>query len=126
MRHWTFAPARRNCVAVAGTAEFAVGFGGHYDFADPLNHDMVMVSAVPPDYPEEARNRNLGLVTVLVKVSLDEHGRLTALSVYQSSGIAILDRAALSATSRSVFFPAVREGVPRPSTYLARDQFEGS
>ena len=124
MRRWTFAPAARNCVSVAGTAEFAVGFGGKYDFADPLNHIMVMVSAQPPDYPSEGRT--VARATVLVKVSLDPIGRVMALSVYQSSGNEYLDRAALAAARNSVYLPDVRAGFPKASTYLFRSQFDAN
>ncbi|MGZ3550559.1 MAG: energy transducer TonB [Vulcanimicrobiaceae bacterium] len=123
MRRWTFAPAEEQCRAVAGAAEFAVDFGGALTLADPLNHEALMTDAVPPQYPDSARQFGMH-ATVLVKVTVDEQGRLIGLSVFKSSGISAIDQAALAAARMSTYMPPVHNGVPASGMYLFRATFE--
>jgi protein TonB len=74
-----------------------------------------MASDRPPVYPESARRRGQqGRVILQVNVSTD--GLPVAVSVAQSSGVASLDAAALSAVQRWRFVPATRAGVPVAAT----------
>jgi len=68
-----------------------------------------------PAYPTEARRRNQeGLVLLLVEVSAQ--GRASGVTVRESSGFRILDKAALRAVRGWTFRPALRNGVPVAST----------
>ena len=123
MRQWTFVPAEKGCRVVAGTAEFAVDFGGVLDISDPLNHDAMVTNQAVPDYPDSARQFGV-TATVLIEADLDEHGRLIAVGVYKSSGISAMDEAALTAARLSTYIPPVYNGVPEPGKYLFRATFE--
>jgi len=69
----------------------------------------------PPAYPKtELRRRREGLVVLHVEVGAD--GRARAVSVHQSSGIAVFDRAALDAVLRWRFVPAKLDGRPVDGT----------
>jgi protein TonB len=64
----------------------------------------------PPVYPEAARRaREEG--TVVVEVLIDSSGRVTAASISESSGYALLDAAALEAARGWWFLPAREDGV---------------
>jgi protein TonB len=69
-----------------------------------------------PSYP--AAEKNAGVQgTVLLRVSLDSSGRPTAVAIVRSSGSPGLDQAAAqSVASRWKFHPALKDGVPVPST----------
>jgi len=63
----------------------------------------------PPPYPPDAvAQRQEG--RVLLKVHIDQHGRVEKISVAQSSGVASLDRAALETVRTWRFEPARRGG----------------
>lgn len=68
-----------------------------------------------PKYPPAARReRQEGVVLLAVEVGTN--GRPTAVTVKQSSGVAILDEAAVSAVRRWTFEPARSAGLPAAST----------
>ena len=63
-----------------------------------------------PPYPRKARRLGYeGLV--MLKVLIDENGRVDHLTVLESSGYAILDRAALSAVKKWLFEPGTEGGI---------------
>lgn len=68
----------------------------------------------PPRYPTVARKRGQQ-GTVWVGVQLDEQGQQAKRHVLMSSGLAVLDNAALLAVSRWQFRPYEVSGVGRPS-----------
>lgn len=69
----------------------------------------------PLDYPEKSRQRG-DEGTVYLRVSIDEGGRPTQVSLHQSCGIPDLDQAALNAVrTRWTFHPALRDNAPIPS-----------
>lgn len=62
-----------------------------------------------PDYPSRARRRGLQGVVIL-KVLVDEKGRVDDLVIFKSSGHKILDRAARSSVKRWMFQPGTKDG----------------
>lgn len=64
----------------------------------------------PPPYPEDAyREGRQG--TVQLRVSITAVGTVSAISVYKSSGVASLDKSALTTVRSWRFQPALRRGV---------------
>jgi periplasmic protein TonB len=79
------------------------------------------VNPAPP-YPPEARAAGQeGRVWLRVKV--DATGKVTAVSVYESSGYELLDDSAVRTVRRWVFYPAKRNGKPVPYEYLKPVRF---
>jgi periplasmic protein TonB len=77
----------------------------------------------PPVYPIEAQVRNEhGSVMVLIHVAAN--GLATGADVVESSGVQILDEAALTAVRRWHFRPAMKEGQAVPFDYPFRFVFE--
>lgn len=68
----------------------------------------------PPTYPTLARKRGQE-GTVWLDIVLDAQGTQSQLHILKSSGVAVLDTAALSAVSRWRFRPYEISGVGRPS-----------
>lgn len=68
----------------------------------------------PPSYPTVARKRGQE-GTVWVDIELDAKGKQARLEILRSSGIAVLDSAALTAVSHWRFRPYEVSGVGRPS-----------
>lgn len=68
----------------------------------------------PPTYPTLARKRGQE-GTVWLDIVLDAQGTQSQLHIIKSSGVAVLDTAALSAVSRWRFRPYEISGVGRPS-----------
>jgi len=69
----------------------------------------------PPPYPGVARRMGWQGI-VLLDVELRADGRVSAVSVAQSSGHSVLDEAAVRAVLKWCFEPALRFGQPVPST----------
>jgi protein TonB len=65
-----------------------------------------------PPYPRKARRLGYEGI-VMLKVLIDENGRVDDLSVHQSSGHTILDRAALSAVRNWLFEPGTEGGIKK-------------
>lgn len=77
----------------------------------------------PPVYPIEAQIHNEhGSVVVLIHVS--ENGLATGADVLESSGVEILDQAALTAVRKWHFRPAMKGGQAVPFDYPFRFVFE--
>ena len=84
--------------------------------AEPLD-------AIAPRYPEAARRRGKeGAVRLLLEV--DASGRIVSVSVEESSGVSLLDRAATQAAETASFRPARRRGAPVPSSVRVTVLFE--
>jgi len=64
-----------------------------------------------PKYPDEAKKAGIE-GTTLVKMLIDTDGSVIDVKVLESSGCLPLDRAALDAAWRSLFTPAIQNGVP--------------
>ncbi len=63
----------------------------------------------PPNYPTRAQRRGLEGVVIL-DVSVNEAGEVKDLTVFQSSGHKILDRAAMNSVKKWLFQPGTRNG----------------
>ncbi|MDP6962533.1 MAG: TonB family protein [Planctomycetota bacterium] len=71
----------------------------------------------PPEYPRSARaKKQEGVVTLLLEIRAD--GQVNSAQIHQSSGHAVLDRAALIAVRTWKYFPASSNGVPQASRLL--------
>lgn len=70
-----------------------------------------MVSGSPPRYPTESRRRR-EQGTVLLSVTVGVDGKVSGISVSQSSGFSRLDDAALSAVRKWRWSPIIRDGKP--------------
>ena len=68
-------------------------------------------NAAPP-YPLKARRLGYEGI-VMLKVLIDENGRVADLTVFKSSGHRVLDRAALSAVKKWLFEPGTEGGVKK-------------
>ncbi|MEW5248165.1 energy transducer TonB [Microbulbifer sp. 2201CG32-9] len=79
--------------------------------AEPVIAEPVFTSPPePPRYPPLARKRGQEGI-VLVEVWLDERGRQTKLTLLESSGVAVLDEAAIAAVSHWQFEPRRENGI---------------
>lgn len=63
-------------------------------------------------YPDEAKRQSLE-GSVLVTTHVNENGRPEKTRIYKSSGIALLDSAALQTASTFIFSPAIVDGKPQ-------------
>lgn len=86
--------------------------------------DATMVNGVTPEYPDAAREANLGPVTVIVKITLSASASVLDASVLQSSGNSSIDRAALSAARQSSYSPKIEDCKPVEGTYSFRANFD--
>ncbi|MEX2961469.1 TonB family protein [Microbulbifer sp. TYP-18] len=79
--------------------------------AEPVIAEPVFTSPPePPRYPPLARKRGQEGI-VLVEIWLDERGRQTKLTLLESSGVAVLDEAAIAAVSHWQFEPRRENGI---------------
>lgn len=62
-------------------------------------------------------------VTAMIKVDLDENGRVLGVSVYASTGSLELDQAALRAARESTYAPETRDCRPVAGSYLFKVEF---
>lgn len=88
-----------------------------------VNLNTRLLSAEPPRYPTEARRRH-ETGTVVLMVVVDEEGRVSAISVAETSGADRLDKAALNAVRRWRWSPMVINGRPSQVRGLVRVPFE--
>lgn len=82
------------------------------------------VTQVPAEYPERAQERGL-VGEVLIKVSIDETGKVTDAQVERSDADRDLIESAVRAAMRWTFEPAVRYGSPVPSSIVIPFNFKG-
>lgn len=87
------------------------------------NRDASVTNAVPPDYPDSARDINLGPVTVLVQVTLDANGALVSTKIAQSSDNAAIDQAAVRAARESTYAARLVNCEPTAGDYIFRADF---
>ena len=87
------------------------------------NVEATVVSPAVPRYPESARLRHVGNVTVLVKVTIGPDGKLQHASVYKSSGSSDIDVAAIFAAEGSTYLPRILQCKPVTGDYIAREDF---
>lgn len=81
-----------------------------------------LLSGTPPRYPVEARRkRETG--TVVLRLVLAADGRISSIALHKSSGVAILDAAALDAVRKWRWSPTLRNGEPVEVTGLVQIPF---
>jgi protein TonB len=77
----------------------------------------------PPIYPLEAQNRGEhGSVTLLIHVS--DNGTTSGVDILESSGVDLLDQAAVAAVKKWRFHPALKQGQAVPYDYPFQFIFE--
>ena len=77
---------------------------------------------VKPHYPDARRTAGVE-ADVLLVVSLDAAGRVLSVTVGRGSGDAELDESARAAARQEQFTPALRDGVPVPTTFTFTTHF---
>jgi TonB family protein len=80
--------------------------------------------AAPAERPSIAAMYDLSGVTS-VKVDIDQAGAVVSTSVAKSSGIPMLDQAAVAAARASTFRPEIRDCAPIAGSYLFMVDFSG-
>lgn len=68
-----------------------------------------LLKQVAPLYPEKARKNGWEGMTVL-KIIVDQKGKVSDVTVLKSSGHRVLDRAAIAAARQFVFAPGQKDG----------------
>ncbi len=81
------------------------------------------MSAIQPVYPRTARREGWEGV-VIVRLAIDERGAVRSTAIAESSGVAWLDEAALSAVRGATFKPAMRGGRPVADEMRMRIRFQ--
>jgi protein TonB len=84
--------------------------------------DIAYVEPPRPLYPPESRRSGEEGLVVL-RVLIDESGRVVSIEVQRSSGFARLDAAARRAVERAQFRPYVENGVPRSALAVVPIEF---
>lgn len=69
------------------------------------NADGRVIRQITPDYPDSARDLNIGPVTVTMKVTIGPSGALEGVALLHSSGNTDIDKAALDAARQSTYAP---------------------
>ncbi len=82
------------------------------------------LTQVPAQYPERAQERGL-VGEVIVKVSIDETGKVTDAQVERATADQVLIDSAIDAAMKWTFEPAVRYGSPVPSSIVIPFNFKG-
>ncbi|HEY4395370.1 MAG TPA: energy transducer TonB [Polyangia bacterium] len=77
---------------------------------------------VKPHYPDARRAAGVE-ADVLLVVSLDDDGRVLSVTVGRGSGDAAFDESARAAAREERFSPALRDGVPVPTTFTFTTHF---
>ncbi|MDP9018778.1 MAG: TonB family protein [Candidatus Eremiobacteraeota bacterium] len=88
--------------------------------------DATPVNLVSPEYPESAKEANIGPAVVIVKITLSASASVLDASVISSSGNSALDRAAISAAKQSSYSPKVVDCAPVTGDYSFRANFDPS
>ncbi|HEV8630139.1 MAG TPA: TonB family protein [Thermoanaerobaculia bacterium] len=105
-------------VRSGGAAAAATGAGG--GAAAPAAEEAakpVLVSITKPDYPSLGRRFKIQ-GDVVMRLSVDESGRVTHVELVKGLGKGGLDEAAMGAAQKARFRPASRNGVAVASTYV--------
>ncbi|HSS37169.1 MAG TPA: energy transducer TonB, partial [Polyangia bacterium] len=80
------------------------------------------LNEVKPRYPDARRAAGIE-ADVLLVVSLDATGRVLSVTVGRSSGDDAFDESARAAARQERFSPALRDGVPVPTTFTFTTRF---
>lgn len=97
-------------------ASLGVGLDTTWYLARQVDTHARAVDSVVPDYPHEARRRNLeGTLKLMVKI--DDLGRVRDVEVVEADLPGVFDEAAMEAFRQARFHPAMKDG--RPVRYQA-------
>jgi len=88
--------------------------------------EAAATNLVTPEYPEAAREANLGPVVVIVKITLSASASVLDASVLQTSNNSQIDRAAVQAARQSSYSPKLENCVPTSGSYTFRANFDPS
>jgi len=88
--------------------------------------EAAAVNLVTPEYPEAAREANLGPVVVIVKITLSASASVLDASVLQTSNNSQIDRAAVQAARQSSYSPKLDNCAPVSGSYTFRANFDPS
>ena len=77
----------------------------------------VLVALAKPDYPVLARKMQVQ-GDVVMRLLIDENGKVTSVEVIKAIGRGGLDEAAVSAAKNARFRPATRDGAPVAGSYV--------
>ena len=78
---------------------------------------------IQPAYPAAARKNGIE-GSVLLELTVDEHGNVEAAEVKKSSGSRLLDKSALSAAKKTRFTPGTKGGIPVRTQVTVNVRFE--
>lgn len=93
--------------------------------AGSCNHDPSVVKLADTNVPAAYYKTLSGSRIAVVAVTLDAGGKVTAASIYQSSGSDVLDRSALDAAKRSTYTPGETNCLPSGGTFAVQLSFDG-
>lgn len=93
--------------------------------AASCNYDPTATKLADLDVPKSVSSRLAGRRIATVAVTLDATGKVTAASVYQSSGDPGLDAAAVDAAKRSTYAPGATNCTPSGGTFAVQFEYTG-
>ncbi len=117
----TFYPAAAACGTIPSTFAIQMTFE-KTDYA--CNHEAQIITQVVPEYPP--RSNRFGFFPrnqAIVRVHLDATGKVLGVAMAFSSGVAVLDSAAMEAAKASTYEPKYAGCKPVPGDYLYRITF---
>ena len=94
--------------------------------AASCNHDPTATKLADLDVSKSVYSRVSGRRIIAVAVTLDATGKVTAASIYQSSGDSGLDAAALDAAKRSTYAPGATNCTPSGGTFAVEFEYTGN
>jgi TonB family protein len=86
--------------------------------------DASVTNAVQPEYPESAKDMNMGPVTVQIEVTVGPSGNLVGAKIYKSGNNMAIDQAALRAARESTYSPKLVDCNAVEGDYLFRADFQ--
>lgn len=93
--------------------------------AATCNRDPAVTKLADPDVPKAYYQQLSGTRVATVAVTLDSSGAVTDARIYQSTGDATLDAAAVDAAKRSAYSPGASNCAPSGGTFAVQFSFVG-
>lgn len=94
--------------------------------AQTCNRDPSVIKQANLNVPKAVSDRISGSHTATVAVTLDAAGRVTAASIYQSSGYPELDQAAIDAAKHSTYAPGATNCAASGGTFAVEFDYDGN
>jgi TonB family protein len=91
---------------------------------DDCNRPPRVVKQAQLEYPDDTELLGPGLLEVILKLSIDEHGNVTKTEVIESSGYDAFDNATIRAVNQSTYEPAEVACSPSPSYAMFKAEFQ--